>query len=111
MNNCELCFPKLNESQVMIYENNNCRLLMLKSNMNTGGVLEGAAIIVTKAHKTSPFDFNDEEWKDIKKMLDQSKVYIDENHQPAGYNIGWNINKSGGQHLEHAHCVSQLEST
>lgn len=103
MNNCELCFPNLNPNQVVIYENNSCRLLMLKSNMKKGNVLEGAGIIVTKAHRKSPFDFNEEEWIDIKKILDRAKEYIDKNHQPDGYNIGWNVNRTGGQHLEHAH--------
>lgn len=43
---------------------------MLKSNMNPGEALEGAAIIVIKSHRISPFDYNEEEWKDIKNILD-----------------------------------------
>lgn len=103
MSDCELCFPIVNSNQVVIYENKSCRFLMLNSNMKKGNVLEGAGIIVTKSHKKSPFDFSEEEWIDIKEILNQAKGHIDKNHQPDGYNIGWNVNKTGGQHLEHAH--------
>jgi len=35
--------------------------------------------------------------------LQKVKVHIDNSHKPDGYNIGWNVYETGGQHINHAH--------
>jgi len=65
--------------------------------------LVGSFVIIPKSHVTSPFDLSDEEWLDTKNMMHMVKNYLDKKHQPDGYNVGWNVGETAGQHVTHAH--------
>lgn len=100
---CEFCHPELNDNQIIILENDVCRFMCLKENAGSGRPLEGSGVIVTKAHRLSPFELTDGEWIGIKRLLNQVKEYTEEMYQPDGFNIGWNVGETGGQHIPHCH--------
>ncbi|WP_080874128.1 HIT family protein [Oceanobacillus timonensis] len=100
---CPFCYPYLVENQQIILENEKAICLQLEEAQHSGNVLEGAGVIVTKAHRVSPFDLTNEEWLAIKDLLQKVKYLIDEKHEPSGYNIGWNSGEIAGQHIMHAH--------
>jgi len=66
-------------------------------------ILIGACYIIPKKHIASPFDLSSNEWNDMKLLLDQVKIYLDQLYHPDGYNLGWNINDTGGQFVFHSH--------
>ncbi len=66
------------------------------------GEVKGGGMIITTRHIKTPFEINEKEWSQLHKLLPKFKSYVDE-HDPDGYNIGWNIGEIGGQHVEHAH--------
>lgn len=68
-------------------ENEKAMFLQLEEAQEPGRALEGAGVIVTKAHRVYPFDLTDGEWLAIKDLLQRAKILIDEKHAPSGYNI------------------------
>lgn len=100
---CPFCYPYLIKHQQIILENEKAMFLQLDEAQESGIALEGAGVIVTKAHRVSPFDIADDEWMAIKELLQRVKYKIDEKHAPSGYNIGWNSGEVAGQHMMHAH--------
>ncbi|MFD1414117.1 HIT family protein [Oceanobacillus jeddahense] len=100
---CPFCYPQLLGNQQVVLENEQARFLQLDEAKQSGIPLEGAGVIVTKAHRVSPFDITEEEWLAIKDILHKAKFIIDENHKPSGYNVGWNSGEVAGQHVNHAH--------
>lgn len=66
------------------------------------GELKGGGMIITTRHIETPFDINEQEWKSLHELLPKFKSFVDE-HNPDGYNIGWNIGTIGGQNVAHAH--------
>jgi histidine triad (HIT) family protein len=67
------------------------------------GSINNAVMAITKRHIETPFEINEEEWDYLHTLLDKMKKLVDEKDQPEGYNLGWNINKTGGQNVGHAH--------
>lgn len=65
--------------------------------------IEGAGIIVPKKHRETLFDLTEDEWKATYQLLHEAKKYLDINHRPDGYNVGWNCWHVGGQHVFHSH--------
>jgi len=65
--------------------------------------LIGSFVIIPKSLVPTPFELSEQEWADTKRMLDVVKEYIDEKYKPDGYNIGWNVGKTAGQTVAHAH--------
>lgn len=77
--------------------------LQLEQAQVKGSQLEGAGLIVPNEHRETAFDLTKEEWNATFSLLQDVKKYIDEKHQPQGYNLGWNCGEIGGQHIFHAH--------
>lgn len=67
------------------------------------GSINNAVMAITKRHIETPFEINKEEWSSLHALLDEMKKLVDEKDEPEGYNLGWNINKPGGQNVAHAH--------
>jgi len=65
--------------------------------------LVGSYVIIPKSLVSTPFELTDKEWRDTKEMMHQIKAYLDQQHAPDGYNIGWNVGKVAGQTEPHAH--------
>lgn len=52
---------------------------------------------------STPLDLSDDEWKDTKILMKETKQYLDKKYKPDEYNIGWNAGKVAGQKITHAH--------
>jgi len=67
------------------------------------GSINNAAMAITKRHIKTPFDINELEWSQLRTLITKMKKLVDGKEIPQGYNIGWNVNRTGGQHVSHAH--------
>src|SRR5699024_7755802 len=103
MNECVFCKPEIESNQKIILSNDYCLFLQLEQSKIKGSQLEGAGLIVPKKHRETVFDLTEEEWEATYKLLQKAKQYIDKEHAPDGYNLGWNSGEVGGQYIFHAH--------
>lgn len=103
MENCVFCNTDLEPNQRVIFSNEHCLFLQLEQSKIKGSQLEGAGLIVPKKHRKTVFDLTQKEWEATYSLLQQVKQYLDEEHEPQGYNLGWNCGEVGGQHIFHAH--------
>lgn len=67
------------------------------------GSLKHSGVIIPIAHRPTPFDLSEDELLASFRLLAEVKRWMDDQFQPAGYNIGWNSGRAGGQVLFHAH--------
>lgn len=103
MGKCVFCNPDIEPKQKVVLSNEHCLFLQLKQSKIKGSLLEGAGLIVPKKHRETAFDLTQTEWEATYSLLHDVKQYIDEEHKPQGYNLGWNCGEVGGQHIFHAH--------
>lgn len=68
----------------------------------TEGAIQNAGMAITRRHVETPFDFSKEEWMRLHDLLPKFKALLD-GDSPQGYNIGWNVYPTAGQHVKHAH--------
>ncbi len=69
---------------------------------NPDPVLKASVMIMPKRHVESPFDLSEEEWLQIRKLMQKAKSYL-EQFAPQGFNMGWNVGEVAGQHVPHVH--------
>lgn len=81
----------------------NDTMIAVKSNNLKNNTLIGSYVIIPKSQVGSPFELSDKEWTDSKALMLELKKYLDEKYKPDGYNIGWNVGKTAGQEVAHAH--------
>lgn len=63
----------------------------------------GHTLLVPKRHASSFFDLSEQERSDLFSLLDRTKLALDEEFQPQGYNIGINDGAAAGQTVLHLH--------
>ncbi|MCM3586726.1 HIT family protein [Mesobacillus maritimus] len=97
---CPFCNPKIDEEQNIRFENVSCYFLQHNKEQ---GILEGSGVIVPKKHHANAFELTQEEWVDTYDLLQKAKVYLDENFQPDGYTLGWNVGEVSNQTILHSH--------
>ena len=100
---CVFCHPELEIEQRIVLSNDHCMFVQLEQAQVKGSQLEGAGVIIPKKHRQTVFDLTCEEWHATYTLLHKVKKYLDQNHNPQGYNLGWNCGEVGGQHIFHAH--------
>jgi ATP adenylyltransferase len=66
-------------------------------------VNEGHALIIPKRHTANYFDLSLEEQKDCVELLNRVRGIVQEKYNPAGFNVGININEAAGQTVPHVH--------
>lgn len=98
MKECPFCHLDLVEQQKVIARNEYCMFLQTPQE-----VLIGSGLIVPFQHRETVFDLTEAEWSATYSLLQEVKSILDETFRPNGYNIGWNCNTVGGQHIMHAH--------
>lgn len=103
METCVFCYPHIDPEQCIVLENDYCLFLQLNQSKEKGQLLEGSGVIVPKAHRETAFDLTEKEWAATHSLLQEVKHYLDKRYHPQGYNIGWNVGETGGQHIFHAH--------
>jgi diadenosine tetraphosphate (Ap4A) HIT family hydrolase len=95
---CPFCDLDSNQHQSVVLENDLCLFLQ-----EPHKVLIGSGIIIPKEHRETVFDLSREEWMATFSLLKQAKQKIDSEHNPDGYNIGWNNGAVAGQEVFHVH--------
>lgn len=100
---CVLCHLEKVPGQNVLFSNEHCLYIQLDSAGVKGSTLEGAGLIIPRQHRETAFDLTRDEWDATYELLHEIKAYIDEVHQPKGYNLGWNCGEIGGQHIFHSH--------
>lgn len=95
---CPFCL-KNNLLRVNILHNDD---LWYVTDMEEGSI-NNAVMAITKRHIETPFEINEKEWTALHELLKKMKQLVDEKEAPQGYNIGWNVGKTGGQNVAHAH--------
>ena len=66
-------------------------------------VNDGHALIIPNRHTANYFDLSLEEQKDCIELLNRVKGIVQEKYNPAGFNVGININEAAGQTVPHVH--------
>jgi diadenosine tetraphosphate (Ap4A) HIT family hydrolase len=66
-------------------------------------VNDGHALIISKRHTANYFDLSLEEQKDCIELLNRVKGIVQAKYNPAGFNVGININEAAGQTVPHVH--------
>jgi len=66
-------------------------------------VNEGHALIIPKRHTANYFDLSLAEQNDCIVLLNRVKGIVQEKYNPAGFNVGININEAAGQTVPHVH--------
>jgi diadenosine tetraphosphate (Ap4A) HIT family hydrolase len=90
---CELCRPEM-----LLFEDSLGYVRFDNNSLTPGHVL-----VVPRRHVASFFDMTWDEKTCVLKLLDRAKARIAEDFSPAGYNIGVNIGRAGGQARMHVH--------
>jgi diadenosine tetraphosphate (Ap4A) HIT family hydrolase len=67
-------------------------------------VTRGHLLIIPFRHTPDYFSLSSEEKQAITDLIDECRGVIEDNFQPAGYNIGYNIGTVAGQTIMHCHC-------
>lgn len=101
---CVFCDRRgLREAAEVYLENAHCVYASTRDPRDPPDVLPGCGVIVPIAHRTTPFDFSDEEWAATHELLLAAKAAQDERLAPDGYTLVWNCAAAGGQEALHAH--------
>ncbi|ABL02263.1 histidine triad (HIT) protein [Candidatus Ruthia magnifica str. Cm (Calyptogena magnifica)] len=66
-------------------------------------VSPGHTLIVPKRHVATYFDITEQEQNAIAKAIQKSKLILDEEFSPDGFNIGMNNGEVAGQSIMHLH--------
>jgi diadenosine tetraphosphate (Ap4A) HIT family hydrolase len=66
-------------------------------------ISQGHTLIIPRRHTGSFFDLDADERSDLLALLDRSKVVLDAEFSPHGYNIGINDGAAAGQTIPHLH--------
>ena len=66
-------------------------------------VSRGHMLVIPFRHVTSFFDTTPEERSALMDLILEVRRYIDERHQPHGYNVGVNVGRYAGQAVMHVH--------
>ncbi len=92
---CPFCEP---DPSVIMLETTNCRVLR-----DGFPVSSGHALIVPKAHIPDWFSVPTELQHELADLIDLTKQEIEKDHQPDGYNVGFNAGEAAGQTVAHLH--------
>jgi diadenosine tetraphosphate (Ap4A) HIT family hydrolase len=100
---CVFCDLTNLRSADVYFENAYCVYASTRDPRDPPDVLPGCGISIPIAHRTSPFDFTDEEWSATHELLLAAKAAQDERLAPDGYTLIWNCAPASGQETGHAH--------
>jgi diadenosine tetraphosphate (Ap4A) HIT family hydrolase len=63
----------------------------------------GHTLIVPKRHVADFFSLTEQEQIGLWSLLPPTKLVLDDNYHPAGFNIGVNVGRAAGQTVGHVH--------
>jgi histidine triad (HIT) family protein len=101
MSEAECVFCDLSQLRVadVYIENDFCVYASTRDPRDPPDVLPGCGVIVPIAHRPSPFDFTDDEWRATHELLLAAKAAQDDRLAPDGYTLVWNCSPE----IDHAH--------
>ena len=67
-------------------------------------VAPGHLLVISNRPCPDWFSLTPEEQGALPAVLDLAKAWIEERHQPDGYNVGMNCGEAAGQTVMHFHC-------
>jgi len=92
---CPFCLPSRNQ---IVME---CSLAFVKRDGYPVAV--GHSLIIPRRHVATFFETTDDERRAMLELLDETKVLLNREHRPDGYNIGINDGAAAGQTVMHVH--------
>ncbi len=96
---CPFCqIVSARSKEALIGENEHAAAFYDKYPLN-----DGHALVVPKRHESDFFNLLIEEQLAIWELLNDLQMYISEQIEPDGFNVGVNISESAGQTVGHAH--------
>ena len=104
---CVFCDLQVLRAADVYIENDLCVYASTRDPRDPPDVLPGSGIITPIAHRPSPFDFTDEEWRATHELLLQAKAAQDDRLAPDGYTLGWNCWPEVGH--AHLHVVPRFD--
>lgn len=63
----------------------------------------GHTLILPRRHCATWFEATSEETLEMCRAVNEVKMLLDRQHQPTGYNVGFNAHVAAGQTVMHAH--------
>jgi diadenosine tetraphosphate (Ap4A) HIT family hydrolase len=90
---CELCAP----ADVLLEEE------LAYARLDRNPLSDGHVIVIPKRHVADFFDMTAAEQSAVLRLLNKAHSLLRRDYSPAGYNIGVNIGKAGGQSRMHVH--------
>lgn len=99
MTDCPFCEINNNSNHPRIKKENQHAFVILDG----FPVTEGHTLIIPKRHIGSFFEITPTEHQALFQLIEQIKPLLDEQYQPAGYNIGINDGPAAGQTVPHLH--------
>jgi diadenosine tetraphosphate (Ap4A) HIT family hydrolase len=104
---CVFCDLEVLRAADVYIENDLCAYASTRDPRDPPDVLPGCGVIVSIAHRASPFDFTDEEWAATHELLLQAKVAQDDRLAPDGYTLIWNCSPDVGH--AHLHVIPRFD--
>jgi diadenosine tetraphosphate (Ap4A) HIT family hydrolase len=71
--------------------------------LDTYPVARGHSLVVSRRHVEDIFDLTANEITDILRLIVATRMRLDVELRPAGYNVGVNVGPTAGQTIMHAH--------
>jgi histidine triad (HIT) family protein len=104
MDDCVFCDRTPLRNADVYIENEWCVYASSRDPSDPPGVLPGSGIIVTKTHRSSPFDFSPEEWAATHELLLKAKAIQDDRFSPDGYFLSWTSFPSSADDVPNMHA-------
>jgi len=98
---CILCSVLAREKKVdnlLVFENE-----LLAVTLNLYPYNPGHLMIFPKRHLEDVRNLNNDEWQALKPLQELALSVLDKIYKPTGYNLGFNIGRSGGASIAHIH--------
>lgn len=94
---CPFCSIPDNGDEPVLAANEHCYLLAYKGEPHQVGMMA-----IPFRHVETPFDLSADEWTALQPLVQRAREILTE-HNPDGFNLGWNVGRVGGQEVFHAH--------
>ncbi|MEZ5071250.1 MAG: HIT family protein [Bacteroidales bacterium] len=91
---CPFCRP----DRESILESDLCYVLPDKYPVSPGNLL-----VIPRAHVGDYFELTPEQQSALWRMVEEVKAWLDREHRPDGFNVGFNVGRAAGQTIDHVH--------
>ncbi|OQA83680.1 MAG: AP-4-A phosphorylase [Microgenomates group bacterium ADurb.Bin238] len=71
--------------------------------VNLYPILDGNLMLVTKRHVEDTSDLNENEWKELKEKIEETKAVLSRVFETKSFNVGFNVGPDSGSSVRHLH--------